>query len=93
MSAIPLTDGWSAAAMAPGSPGAGGERRRPAVDRRARARHGRRCPARRGPLRSAGRNLDAEDWWFRTSFAAGAAAAGEEVVLCLDGIATVAEVT
>ena len=36
--------------------------------------------------------LDAEDWWWRTSFAAAPVAAGEEVCLCLDGIATVAEV-
>jgi len=38
------------------------------------------------------RDFDAEDWWFRTSFDAPPAAHGEEVVLCLDGIATVAEV-
>ncbi len=54
-----------------------------------------------GALRDAGRwhpgdpcdlDLDAEDWWWRTSFAAQPAAEGEEVCLCLDGIATVAEV-
>jgi beta-mannosidase len=37
-------------------------------------------------------DFDAEDWWFRTSFDAAAAAPGEEVMLCFDGIATVAEV-
>ncbi len=37
-------------------------------------------------------DFDAEDWWFRTSFDAEPAAPGEEVRLCLDGIATVAEV-
>jgi len=37
-------------------------------------------------------DFDAEDWWFRTSFDAQPAAPGEEVRLCLDGIATVAEV-
>jgi beta-mannosidase len=37
-------------------------------------------------------DLDAEDWWFNTSFQAAPAAAGEEVVLELDGIATAAEV-
>jgi beta-mannosidase len=37
-------------------------------------------------------DLDAQDWWFRTSFDAEPAGAGEEVLLCLDGIATVAEV-
>lgn len=38
------------------------------------------------------RDLDAEDWWFRTEFEAAPARAGEEVVLRLDGIATVHEV-
>jgi beta-mannosidase len=37
-------------------------------------------------------DLDAEDWWFRTRFEAEPAAAGEEVLLRLDGVATVAEV-
>jgi beta-mannosidase len=37
-------------------------------------------------------DFDAEDWWFRTSFDAEPAAADEQVVLALDGIATVAEV-
>ena len=54
-----------------------------------------------GALRDAGRwrpgdpcdlDLDAEDWWWRTSFDAQPVAAGEEMRLCLDGIATVAEV-
>ena len=39
-----------------------------------------------------GRDLDADDWWFRTRFDAEPAAAGEELVLALDGIATVADV-
>jgi beta-mannosidase len=50
-------------------------------------------------LRDAGRwapgepiDLDAEDWWFRISFEASPAAAGEELVLHFDGIATLAEV-
>jgi len=37
-------------------------------------------------------DFDAEDWWFRTSFAAEPVAPGEEARLRLDGIATVAEV-
>lgn len=37
-------------------------------------------------------DLDEQDWVFRTTFDAAPAAAGEEVVLCLDGIATVADV-
>ncbi len=52
-----------------------------------------------GALRAAGRwrpgetlDLDAGDWWFRTRFPAEPAAAGEDVVLVLEGIATVSEV-
>ncbi len=37
-------------------------------------------------------DFDAEDWWFRTRFAAEHATHGEQVVLRLDGIATVAEI-
>ena len=37
-------------------------------------------------------DFDAEDWWFRTEFEAEPAAAGEEVVLKLGGLATVVEV-
>jgi beta-mannosidase len=39
-----------------------------------------------------GRDLDAEDWWFRTRFRSSPASAGEEVSLALDGLATVCEV-
>ena len=52
-----------------------------------------------GALRDAGEwrlgepyDFDAQDWWFRTSFDAEPVAPGEEVILRLDGIATVAEV-
>lgn len=37
-------------------------------------------------------DLDARDWWFRTRFDADPAGPGEEVVLHIDGIATIAEV-
>ncbi|HEY5192246.1 MAG TPA: hypothetical protein VIJ39_00060 [Solirubrobacteraceae bacterium] len=37
-------------------------------------------------------DFDAEDWWFRTSFDTHPVLPGEDVRLCLDGIATVAEV-
>lgn len=37
-------------------------------------------------------DFDAEDWWFRTSFEAAPAGPDEQVILCLDGIATVAQV-
>jgi beta-mannosidase len=40
----------------------------------------------------AGIDFDSHDWWFRVRFEAAAADAGEEVVLCLGGLATVAEV-
>lgn len=36
--------------------------------------------------------LDERDWWFRVRFAAAPAQAGEEVTLCLGGIATIADV-
>lgn len=39
-----------------------------------------------------GRDLDAEDWWFRTEFEAPPAEPAETVWLCLDGIATFHEV-
>jgi beta-mannosidase len=48
-----------------------------------------------GALREAGRpvaDLDALDWWFRTTFETSPPAAGEEIQLCLAGIATTAEV-
>ncbi|MGE5407759.1 MAG: glycosyl hydrolase 2 galactose-binding domain-containing protein, partial [Syntrophothermus sp.] len=38
------------------------------------------------------RDFDAEDWWFRVGFEASPAGPGEEVVLCLAGIATASEV-
>ena len=51
-----------------------------------------------GALRAAGlwqhgddRDFDAQDWWFRTSFAGETGAAHEQVLLHLDGIATVSE--
>ena len=37
-------------------------------------------------------DLDAEDWWFKTTFAATPAEPGEEVALFLDGIATLSDV-
>jgi beta-mannosidase len=37
-------------------------------------------------------DADAEDWWFRVEFLAGPAIPGEEVILMLGGLATVAEV-
>ncbi|MCB9565297.1 MAG: glycoside hydrolase family 2 protein [Kofleriaceae bacterium] len=53
-----------------------------------------------GALRAAGawsldgapRRFDAEDWWWRTRFDAGPAVPGEILTLCLDGLATAADV-
>jgi beta-mannosidase len=52
-----------------------------------------------GALRDAGRwhpgeerDLDAEDWWFRTRFRSSPAGPGEQVALALDGLATVCQV-
>lgn len=52
-----------------------------------------------GALRDAGlwrpddrRDLDSEEWWFRTRFGATPAGEGEEVVLRLEGVATVADI-
>ncbi|MEN3271392.1 MAG: beta-mannosidase [Actinomycetota bacterium] len=51
-----------------------------------------------GALRAAGedpldgRDLDADDWWFRTQLGAAPPTDGEEVSLRLDGIATIADV-
>ena len=38
------------------------------------------------------RRFDAEDWWWRTKFSSPDAAAGDETVLCFDGLATIADV-
>ena len=86
---IPLADGWEAAATAPDA--------RPSPDGLddldwlpARV-PGTAAGARRDAGLAPGR-LDAQDWWFRTTFEGAAAAPGEEVGLRLEGIATVAEV-
>ena len=85
--AIELTEGWEAAAgSAPGP-------EPPAVDWLPARVPGTAAAA----LAAAGiaaddRDLDAEDWWFRTTFDAEPAADGEEIALRLDGIATVADV-
>jgi beta-mannosidase len=88
---LELADGWEAARAEPDvDPGGLGELEW--------------LPARvpgtaAGTLLDAGRwrpgdecELDAHDWWFRTRFAAEPPQPGEEAVLQLDGIATVAEV-
>jgi beta-mannosidase len=37
-------------------------------------------------------NIDAQDWWYRTSFTGPAESLDENAILCLDGLATLAEV-
>ncbi|MFN8129942.1 MAG: hypothetical protein U0R70_00170 [Solirubrobacteraceae bacterium] len=83
---LELDDGWEAAAAAPGAePGSWLPARVPGTAAAALADAGHWGPGEPS-------DLDAQDWRFRTRFAAGPAAAGEEAVLRLDGIATVAEV-
>jgi beta-mannosidase len=90
---LALLDGWEAARCSPGShpdPGALDElewlpARVPGTAAAALLDAGRWRPGEEI-------DLDAEDWWFRTSFQAGSAEAGEQLVLELDGIATVCEV-
>ncbi len=90
---LPLGEGWETAAAAPGL------RTDPSqldgLDWIAASVPGTVAAA----LRDAGRwragepsDFDAEDWWFRTRFEAAPSARGEEVVLHLDGVATLAEV-
>ena len=88
-----LIDGWEVASCPPGTCAV-------PDDAEDLAWLGARVPGTAaGALRDAGRwtptdprDLDAEEWWFRTSFQAGPAVAGEEVLLRLDGVATVYEV-
>jgi beta-mannosidase len=84
-----LAQGWEVARSAPGSCGAPRDARalrwRPAVVPGTAA----------GAVSAAERvgiDFDSDDWWFRVRFEAAAADAGEEVVLRLGGLATVAEV-
>jgi beta-mannosidase len=85
--------GWSAAASPPGAAAT------PAEAAGLEWTEARVPGTAAGALRAAGaldpfstRDLDAEDWWFRTGFEAGQAAEGETAILRLGGIATVAEV-
>ncbi len=46
----------------------------------------------RWSLDGAPRRFDGEDWWYRTRFATAPAEPGEQLWLCFDGLATVADV-
>jgi len=93
--ATPLADGWQIAASAPGAvPGPH------ALDAARLAWLPARVPGTAASaLRDAGawsldgpqRRFDAEDWWYRVRLPAMPVASGEEVWLCCDGLATVAE--
>jgi beta-mannosidase len=81
-----LTVGWQVAASTPDEYEAAG-----AID--ALAWRAARVPGTvAGALDDVDADLDAYDWWFRVGFAADPVGADEEVVLTLDGLATVAEV-
>lgn len=90
----PLTESWRAAAAPPDlhehpSSTAGLEwlpAQVPGTAARVLREAGRWRPATPIPA------LDDEDWWFHTAFDAAPAGDGEEVVLALDGLATLAEV-
>ena len=84
-----LTEGWQAAATQPGAcPGPAGLERLGWLAARV---PGTAAGALRDAAREAG-DLDAQDWWFRTTFDAPPARGDEQVLLHLGGIATVAEV-
>jgi beta-mannosidase len=83
---VELEEPWELAASPPGACAGPGElsalRWRPA-----------RVPGTAaGSIGADGRDFDSEDWWFRTRFTTSGPAAGEQVWLELDGIATLSEV-
>jgi beta-mannosidase len=90
---IPLEHGWEAVSVSPGG-----------ADHLLEGLEDRMVPFRApgtagGALRDAGawqpgsgRDLDAEDWWFRCRFEQAAPEPGTETVLRLDGLATLADV-
>ncbi len=87
---VQLDEGWELARTAPGvcagTDGLGDLQWRPAVV------PGTAAAALGAGPGGDGIDFDADDYWFRLTFAAPAAAGGEEVVLGLEGLATVAEV-
>ncbi|HEX2017212.1 MAG TPA: hypothetical protein VGN69_10990 [Solirubrobacteraceae bacterium] len=90
---ILLDGGWQAAGCAPGT-------REDPADLEGLDWLDARVPGTAaGALADAGRwrpgeplDLDAQDWWFRTTFTADPAEPAERLVLCLDGLATVSQV-
>ena len=94
LEATELSEGWEVACAAPGaSPDIAELDGLEWLPARGPGHRGQRRFARRGDWDwHDGRDFDADDWWFRTRFDAEPAAAGEELILALDGIATVADV-
>lgn len=87
----PLASGWEAAALQAGAEGAPA----PATAWIPAEVPGTAAGAlqRAGLWEPGGRDLDAEEWIFRTSFAAEASREGERLLLRMDGLATVCEVS
>jgi beta-mannosidase len=83
---VELSDGWELAATAPGT--CAGPDALAALDWRPAHVPGTAASA----VGADGRDFDAEDWWFRTRFAAPDRPEGGLLMLQLGGIATVAEV-
>jgi beta-mannosidase len=93
---IELTDGWEAAASAPGEHADAGTLATLQWRRAAAASTAAAVLAGDGmlPWEIAAEELDGADWWFRTSFEGPerSVEAAEEIVLDFEGLATVAEV-
>jgi beta-mannosidase len=89
-----LRDGWEAASSAPGEHGGPGDIAGMAWApvRVPGAAAAVLCAAGAPPWELPPEALDGRDWWFRLRFEGAAAAAGEEVVLVFEGVATVAEI-
>ena len=85
-----LVDGWQLAATGPDAAATPAEVR--GVDWRPAVVPGTVAAAAASPAGPPAADVEASDWWFRTTFETEPAAAGEELVLHLDGIATIHEV-
>ena len=83
-----LSDGWQVAAAPAGSLATAAELADAALTWLATEVPGTAAAA----VGAGDRDFDADDWWFRCSFALEPARAAEPMVLELDGIATVSEV-
>lgn len=92
----PLSEGWDVAATAPGAIDRPEVLERSSLDwlrtvAPSTAASSLRA-AGRWDLSATSRRFDAEDWWYRVRFGSETPVQGEEVWLCFDGLATVADV-